>query len=139
VKGGGEDFHAALEANRENDARLRQTGAGPHRDDIELLLNGRGSQFASEGQQRSMVVALKLGQGRLLQAHTGREPLFLMDDIFGELDLARRNALLAQMPAGAQQLVTTTHLDWMTGIAPGRVHRVDHGRVSLSDGLDGEG
>jgi len=68
AKGGGEDFAAALEAGRELDARLRQTGTGPHRDDIELLLDARGSQFASEGQQRSMAIALKLGQARLLEA-----------------------------------------------------------------------
>ncbi len=131
AQGSGEVFAAALEAGREMDARLRQTGAGPHRDDIELLLDGRPSQFASEGQQRSMAAALKLGQARLLEAHCGRPPLLLMDDIFGELDLARRNALLLHLPAGAQRLITTTHLDWLSGITPGRVHRVDRGRVSL--------
>ncbi len=142
AKGSGENFQAALEAGRELDARLRQTGTGPHRDDVELLLNGRRSQFASEGQQRSMAIALKLGQARLLEAHAGkggRPPLLLMDDIFGELDLARRNALLGQLPAQAQQLITTTHMEWMSGITPGRIHRVDHGRVSLLDEAGGLG
>jgi len=139
AKGAGEDFAAALEAARETDMRLRQTGSGPHRDDIELLLNGRRSQFASEGQQRSMAIALKLGQARLLEARWGSPPLLLMDDIFGELDLARRNALLGQLSPEAQQLITTTHLDWISGITPGRVHRVDRGRVSLLDGASGPG
>jgi DNA replication and repair protein RecF len=139
VKGSGDDFVATLAAARETDARFRQTGVGPHRDDVELLLDGRRSQFASEGQQRSMAIALKLGQARLLEALSGRPPLLLMDDIFGELDLARRNALLGQLPEQAQQLITTTHLDWMSGITPGRVHRVDHGRVSLLDGAGGAG
>ena len=139
AKGSGEDFPAELVAARDADARLRQTGTGPHRDDVELLLNGRGSQFASEGQQRSMAVALKLGQARLLEAREGRPPLLLIDDIFGELDLARRNALLGHLPAESQQLITTTHLDWLSGIVPGRVHRVDHGRVSLMDGAGGPG
>jgi DNA replication and repair protein RecF len=139
AKGGGEDFAAALEAGRETDARLRQTGTGPHRDDIELLLDGRGSQFASEGQQRSMAVALKLGQARLLETQAGRPPLLLMDDIFGELDLARRNALLGHLPAEAQRLVTTTHLEWLSGVTPGRVHRVDHGQVSLWEETGGGG
>jgi DNA replication and repair protein RecF len=99
------------------------------------LLDGRRSQFASEGQQRSMAIALKLGQARLLEAkaRAGHPPLLLMDDIFGELDLPRRNALLGHLPAAAQQLITTTHIEWMSGITPGRVHRVDHGRVSLFD------
>jgi DNA replication and repair protein RecF len=131
ARGSGEDFAAALEAGRDSDARLRQTGTGPHRDDLVLLLNGRGSEYASEGQQRSMAVALKLGQARLLEARTGRPPLLLLDDIFGELDLGRRKALLGHLPAGAQQLITTTHLEWVSGIAPGRIHRVDRGRVSL--------
>jgi DNA replication and repair protein RecF len=139
ASGGGEDFAAALEAGRDTDARLRQTGAGPHRDDIELLLNGRRSQFASEGQQRSMAIALKLGQARLLEARSTHPPLLLMDDIFGELDLARRNALLGQLSPEAQQLITTTHLDWMSAVTPGRVHRVDHGRVSLLDRASGTG
>ncbi len=132
-RGAARTSRAALEAGRDEDARLRQTGAGPHRDDLELLLDGRHSQFASEGQQRSMAIALKLGQARLLEERTGRPPLLLLDDIFGELDLARRNALLAHLPAAAQQLITTTHLEWMSGITPGRVHCVDHGRVSLLD------
>jgi DNA replication and repair protein RecF len=135
----GDDFAAALIAGRETDARRRQTGTGPHRDDIDLLLNGRRSQFASEGQQRSMAIALKLGQARLLEARSGNPPLLLMDDIFGELDLARRNALLGQLSTCAQQMITTTHLDWMHGITPGRVHRVDRGRVSLLDVPGGPG
>ncbi len=138
-RGSGEDFRATLEAGRETDARLRQTGAGPHRDDIELLLDGRLPQFASEGQQRSMAVALKLGQARLLQAISGTPPLLLMDDVFGELDLARRNALLGHLPTAAQQLITTTHIEWMSGITPGRVHRVDRGRVSLLNETNGAG
>ncbi|HEX4083895.1 MAG TPA: DNA replication and repair protein RecF [Chthoniobacteraceae bacterium] len=135
ARGAGEDFAKALADGRETDARLRQTGSGPHRDDILLLLNGRGAQYASEGQQRSMAVALKLGQAGLLEARHGTAPLLLMDDIFGELDIARRNALLGHLPAAAQQLITTTHLDWLSGIKPGRVQRVDRGRVvSLWDG-----
>jgi recombinational DNA repair ATPase RecF len=62
-----------------------------------------------------------------------------MDDIFGELDLARRNALLGHLPAEAQQLITTTHLEWLSGVTPGRVHRVDRGRVSLLDETSGAG
>jgi DNA replication and repair protein RecF len=139
ARGAGENFATALEAGRETDARLRQTGMGPHRDDLVLLLDGRGSQFASEGQQRSMAVALKLGQARLLEARTGRAPLLLLDDVFGELDLGRRKALLGHLPAGAQQLITTTHMEWVSGIAPGRVHRVDHGRVSLLEETKGGG
>jgi DNA replication and repair protein RecF len=134
ARGSGGDLRAALDAGRAEDARLRQTSAGPHRDDIELLLDGRSAAYASEGQQRTMAIALKLGQARLIEAAHGAPPLLLLDDVFGELDLRRRNALLGGLPAGAQQLITTTHLDWLSAIEPGRVQRVDHGRVSLLDG-----
>jgi DNA replication and repair protein RecF len=133
AKGSGEDFAAALGAGRDEDGRLRQTQSGPHRDDLEMMLGGRGSQFASEGQQRSMAIALKLGQARLIEARTDEPPLLLLDDIFGELDLARRNALLEHLPAASQQLITTTHLEWLSGKTPGRVHRVDAGRVSREE------
>jgi len=111
--GAGEDFAQALDAARGEDARLRQTTVGPHRDELAFFLNGQSTEYASEGQQRTVVLALKLGAMRLLERHFGRTPLLLLDDVFGELDVARRNALLAVLPSGAQKLVTTTHLDWM--------------------------
>ncbi len=125
--GAGEDFAATLDAARDEDARLRQTTAGPHRDDVSLLVNGRASGFASEGQQRTLVLALKLGAARLLEAHFGAPPLLLLDDIFGELDLSRRAALLAGLPDGAQKLITTTHLDWMPPGLEAQVLRLGEG------------
>ncbi len=113
VPGGGEDFPVTLAAARKEDARLRQTSVGPHRDDVHFFLNEQSSDFASEGQQRTLVLALKLGAARLLARHFAAPPVLLLDDIFGELDLDRRAALLAALPAESQKLITTTHLDWM--------------------------
>jgi DNA replication and repair protein RecF len=113
VPGAGEDFAASLAAAQPEDARLRQTSVGPQRDDMRFSLNGQSSDFASEGQQRTLVLALKLGAARLLAAHFETPPVLLLDDIFGELDLGRRAALLAALPAEAQKIITTTHLDWM--------------------------
>jgi len=107
------DFSTALVAAHGEDARLRQTSVGPHRDDLVYSLNGQPSSFASEGQQRTLVLALKLGAARLLNARFEAPPVLLLDDIFGELDLSRRVALLAALPEGAQKIVTTTYLDWM--------------------------
>jgi DNA replication and repair protein RecF len=117
VRGAGEDFAKALAAAQKDDARLRQTTVGPHRDDLAFYLSERPSSFASEGQQRTLVLALKLGAAQLLTTHFGMPPVYLIDDVFGELDLKRRNALLAVLPASAQKIVTTTHLDWMTAEA----------------------
>lgn len=103
----------ALAANRDEDLRLRQTSVGPHRDDLGLSLNGIGSSFASEGQQRSIALSLKLAQARLLGDRSDSPPILLMDDIFGELDPDRRNALMQYLPGGTQKLITTTNLDWL--------------------------
>jgi len=92
LPGAGEDFAASLEAARPEDARLRQTSVGPHRDEVQFSVNGQPSRFASEGQQRTLVLALKLGAARLLEKRFGAPPVLLLDDIFGELDLGRRAA-----------------------------------------------
>ena len=98
--GGGADFGASLAAARDEDLRLRQTTAGPHRDEVALTIGGLGTELASEGQQRTIALALRLAQAHLI---AGQErttlPLLLLDDIFGELDPARRNALLQHLPA----------------------------------------
>ena len=62
--------------------------------------------------QRTLVLALKLGAAHLLERRFTAPPVLLLDDIFGELDLGRRAALLAALPAAAQKIITTTHLDW---------------------------
>lgn len=134
--GGDGDFAAALQASREEENRLRQTLVGPHRDDLLLNLDGQAAAvFGSEGQQRTLALALKLGQASLLQAIWKAPPLLLLDDIFGELDPLRRNALLAALPAGGQQLIATTHLDWLDGPPDGPVWRVqDHRLESVYEG-----
>jgi DNA replication and repair protein RecF len=110
----GPDLHASMLQARERETRLRQAVVGPHRDELALRLHTRpAADFASEGQQRTIALALKLAQGKLLEAHTGKAPIYLMDDIFGELDPGRRNALMAHLPAHAQKWITTTHLDWL--------------------------
>jgi len=113
VSGAGEDFASALADARGDDARLRMTTVGPHRDDLAFSLNEVTADHASEGQQRTLVLALKLGAAHLLAAHFSSPPLLLIDDVFGELDVRRRNALLAALPKSSQKIVTTTHLDWM--------------------------
>ncbi len=125
VPGGTEDFTAALAAARAEDARLRQTTVGPHRDDLGFGLNGVSSEDASEGQQRTLVLSMKVGAARLLEQKAGVAPVLLIDDIFGELDTDRRNALLAALPANSQRIITTTQLGWMPTTAGN--HIVDLG------------
>ena len=104
----------ALEQSLEADERAGFTTIGPHRDDFELRIGGMtAAEFASEGQQRTLAIALQMAQGSLLQEETGKAPILLIDDIFGELDTHRRQALLALLPAESQVFITTTTLNWL--------------------------
>jgi DNA replication and repair protein RecF len=128
---GGEDLVAALEQARDKERRQRQSLVGPHRDDLVLSLNGLAAgDFASEGQQRTLALALKLAQGRVLAECRGQQPVWLIDDIFGELDVNRRNAVLRVLPEDAQKWITTTHLDWLD--AAKRLGRM--GKFEVSEG-----
>lgn len=110
----GPDLRESILQARERELRQRQAVVGPHRDDLGLRLHGLpASDYASEGQQRTLALALKLAQGELLEQRVGKPPIYLIDDIFGELDPARRNALMNRLPAHAQKWITTTHLDWL--------------------------
>jgi len=114
ASGEGDDLLSLLRERRDEEVRRRQTAAGPHRDDLILELNGMpAAKFASEGQQRTVALALKLGQTNLFLEDRNEAPLMLIDDVFGELDPERRNALMANWPATSQKLITTTHLDWL--------------------------
>lgn len=123
----GESLAEHLASLRGDEERLRATLGGPHRDDLRLQLNGLDATiYASEGQQRSFAIALKVAQAQALEAGFGNAPLLLVDDVFGELDAHRRRALLALLPAGTQKIITTTSLDWAGGEGlSGRVWHVE--------------
>lgn len=130
----GPDLRESILQARERETRLRQAVVGPHRDELDLRIHGMpAAEFASEGQQRTLALALKLAQGSLLERRGGKLPIYLMDDIFGELDPGRRNALMNHLPPLAQKWITTTHLDWLKETPPlgeiGRL-RVCDGRVT---------
>ena len=117
-----EDFAAHLERARADEIRLRLTTVGPHRDDLRLLVENRpAAQFSSEGQQRTTALALKLAQATIFRQQANQAPLLLIDDIFGELDQARRNALLHHLPNESQKLVTATSLSWREGTWDGPI------------------
>jgi DNA replication and repair protein RecF len=104
------------------------TLVGPHRDDLAFDLAGReAASFASRGQQRTAILALKLAELDLLAGLDGRPPLLLLDDVFSELDPARRAHLVRRISALPQAFVTTTTLaDLDPGLrAAGTAWRVD--------------
>ncbi len=88
------------------------TVIGPHRDDLVFELDGRDlATFASRGQQRTAILALKLAELDVVTAIDGRPPLLLLDDVFSELDPDRRSHLVRRIAALPQAFVTTTTLD----------------------------
>jgi DNA replication and repair protein RecF len=120
--GNGGDFAGELAESKPQELRLRQTVVGPHRDDIQMLVAVKAAnQYASEGQQRTVALALKIAQSRIFMAEEGTAPLLLIDDIFGELDPMRRNSLLQYLPAEAQKLVTATSMQWREATCDGPV------------------
>jgi DNA replication and repair protein RecF len=135
---GGHCLRAAMEQARERERRQRQSFVGPHRDDLLLSINGlAAAEFASEGQQRTLALALKLAQGETLAAARDSLPVYLIDDVFGELDPSRRNAVLHALPAKAQKWITTTHLGWLEeahGLGGMARYSVRAGEVALNGG-----
>lgn len=121
---------AALEGARDDDVRRGVTTLGPHRDEVELSLGGGPARtHASQGEQRSIALALRLAAHRLVTSVTGSPPILLLDDVFSELDARRRTGLLENLPA-TQTLITTaadvpeaTHPDLVMHVSDGTLHR----------------
>ena len=100
-----------LTERRSSDILSRVTSIGPHRDDIGFRLDGRNvTEFASRGEFRTVILALKLAEVDYFESKTGETPVLLLDDVFSELDESRRD-LLSQIFVSQQTIVTTTDLD----------------------------
>ena len=112
-----EDFLVELAQARAREATYRATLIGPHRDDLQLLINDRSAaQFGSEGQKRTLAIALKLAQADYLTGLHGSPPVLLIDDIMGELDAKRRSGFLPLLDRAEQSqgqvFMTATEANW---------------------------
>lgn len=102
---------ARLESGRTRDAQFRTTLIGPHRDDFSFSVRGTAAKdFASEGQQRSLVLALRLAQAGWFREKSGVRPVLLCDDVLGELDAVRRRRFWATIDPESQVIATGTSL-----------------------------
>jgi DNA replication and repair protein RecF len=100
-----------LESNLELDVLRGFTASGPHRDDLQTLIDGHEvSEAASRGETRTLVLALKVMELQLLEQARGIKPILLLDDVFSELDTVRRQAL-TQFVSEYQTFITTTDAD----------------------------
>jgi len=104
-------LEAALQDTRKEDLRRGTSLVGPHRDDVVVMLNGAPSRsHASQGEQRTLALSLRLGVHLLLTERHGEPPLLLLDDVFSELDQFRTAALFEALPVGQALLTTAVEL-----------------------------
>jgi DNA replication and repair protein RecF len=111
------DFAVELAQSRRRERTYRLTLVGPHRDELQLLLNEKSAApFGSEGQKRTLAVALKMAQAEYLAGLHGSPPVLLIDDVMGELDVKRRSGFLPLLEqarrTGGQVFMTATEENW---------------------------
>lgn len=122
----------ALANSRRQDLSRGTTSRGPHRDDVEILVSGRGArQFASQGQQRTAALALKVAQAQVAERRMGEAPVLLLDDVLSDLDEARRNRLLEYCLSGSQMIMTCTDTHHLAAslIANAKLVQVSNSRL----------
>lgn len=108
-------LHTLLKQRRPDELRRQITLVGPHRDDIAFWINQRDARlYASQGQQRTAVLSLKLAELDFMKGQIGEYPILLLDDVASELDPHRRHYLLHAVDAGVQTLVSCTDLEDLT-------------------------
>lgn len=131
----GGDYPAALAASRRADLARCTSGVGAHRDDFHVTLDGHpAAEHASQGQTRSLVLALKIGEILLLHARRDEEPILLLDDVASELDPGRARALFRLVEeSGAQTFVTATRPSLLPGLSPDGCYRLAAGRAERVD------
>ena len=103
-----EDFKTRLEERAQEEIIRAQTLVGPHRDDIEFFINNKeATKFASQGQQRTVVLSLKLAELNLIKSKSNYNPVLLLDDVLAELDDVRQAYLLNSIPEKTQTIITS--------------------------------
>ena len=127
-----EQLKLAMRQAQAEELARGQTAVGPQRDDVEVWLDDHEARlFASQGQQRSIVLSLKLAELHYLAEVTGEQPILLLDDVMSELDPSRRERLLAALQPGPQALITAADLNDLPKsiLERAAVFRVDAGTV----------
>lgn len=128
---------ASFQKNKAQEIRKGTTLAGPHRDDIEFKLNDQNAHlYASQGQQRTIALSIKLAEIQLVHHLTDEYPLLLLDDVMSELDHGRQSALLNYIHGKTQTFITTTDLEGISWeiIKSPKIYRIQSGQISLGKG-----
>lgn len=129
-----EKFKQKLEERKKEEIQRGQSLVGPHRDDIIFFINGQEStKFASQGQQRTIVLSLKLAELDIVTQKTGEPPVLLLDDVLAELDDLRQNYLLKTINESTQTIITSvdTLLFDEKFLEDVMVYRIEQGKILL--------
>lgn len=128
-------FNERLKGSLNRELAAGATVIGPHRDDVQILLDGEpASAYASRGQQRTAALSLRLAEARYLHVHSDEEPVLLLDDVLSELDSRRRSQIMAMAGQYQQVIMTATEPDVIGCMPPGATcFRVTGGRVEPWD------
>ena len=123
-----ERYMELLSSSHNQEIAAGATLWGPHKDDLDIRLNGKSARvFASQGQQRSLALALKLAEGEICREEFGDQPVFLFDDVLSELDSSRRDYLINKM-ADKQVILTSCETDFLSAINNVR-------KITVKDGV----
>jgi DNA replication and repair protein RecF len=119
-----------LMGSHEREIYAGATLFGIHKDDLDISLNGKSARiYASQGQQRSLALSMKLAEGEICREEFGDYPVFLFDDVLSELDASRRDYLINRM-SGKQVIITTCEPDALSSVIDGVKIRVEDGRYT---------
>lgn len=126
-----EELDEIFKATLESDIEKGFTTRGPHRDDLNIYINDMNIKtYASQGQQRSSILSIKLGEIEIIKQITSYNPILLLDDVFSELDESRRERLISKLH-GIQSLITTNDINFKTS-SDMKVFTVKEGKLFCS-------
>ena len=127
-------YLSLLKNNLEREIKYGATLYGIHKDDLKIVLNGKDSRFySSQGQQRSLALAMKMAEGEISREYSGEYPVFLFDDVLSELDDNRKSYILSKI-TGKQVIITACDKSGFDKTESCSFIRIENGRVGNFDG-----
>lgn len=124
-----EEYEEIFATSRDKDLKYLTSQRGIHRDDIEITINGKDTKnFASQGQQRSAILNIRLAEVKLIKEVTGDEAVILFDDVFSELD-EKRSVFLLENLNGYQTIITATNTKSLEYIGKDKISYIFDGKI----------
>lgn len=122
-------YRETLKKNLRTEIKQGQTVVGPHRDDFDVYINGMNAKtYASQGQQRSVVIAMKLSEAEIAEENIDESPIILLDDVMSELDIERQHYMLNEI-SNKQIFITSCNKETIDLMQKGKVFEVINGEI----------